>query len=427
MLSSKNLRPEEQLLVWSIARLSDGPPPELCPARPTGRLDWKVVLSLATWHRLLPLLYHQAKHLEDFPEVPHQVLEYLGQVSQWNLTKNLVLRAHLQEVLLALEHRQIPALVLKGIPLEERLYPRFGTRPTSDIDVMVRRSDLPGAQEVLESLGYESSGDEPLREAFRQYHHHLAPFMHARTGTTVELHWHIVSPASPLRMNVDEMWDRAQPNAVGGASSLMLAPEDQLLHLCLHFLNDRLASRPASLLQLCDIALLLRRDGGSVRWGDFVERTLAHSVGPAVYTALYAAKLVAGSVLPPEASRLRPGGFDEEQARLFVIRRIVGVSDEVSADLVRTLAVRGIRGKARVLRHIVRPPAEWTPGGDLRVALTSAPAGLRYLFRPFAGLAVIARAIFHLPRLRDQVRVEQWLAQYPDMAGSDVEMHPGLH
>ena len=404
------LQPEEKLLLWCIARLSDPIGSELSPFQSPGRPRWKRVVHLATWHRLLPVLYYFTKRDPFLSEVPPGLLSQLEQTSRWTIAQHLLLRADLQKILVALRRRDIPTIVLKGIPLAERLYPQPELRPTSDIDIMVQRSDLSRAERVLESLEFVPPKNVALQDAFRQHHHHLAPYLHQHTKTVVELHWQVVRPDRPHQLDVAGIWDRAQETSVGGALGLVPAPEDQFLHLCSHFLGDRLGRRRGALLQLCDIILLLNRDGPSMRWDEVTDRILAQSLGPAIYTVLYATKLIPAAFYPEDVERrIRPAALDEKRARQFVIRRVIGTGNEVPAGLVQGLAALRIGGKVRGLRKALHPPAPWTPGGNSRVALTSERDFSLYLRRPLKVLGALGKAVFYLRQLRDQVLVERWL------------------
>lgn len=133
-----------------------------------------------------------------------------------------------------LAERGIPVIALKGTYLARAVYPRPGLRPMGDMDLLFRTDDLAATQAVLRGLGYEQPGNlvralaDDLSSA-----NHLVPF--ARPGaTTIEVHFRLELPSAPFAIDLDGLWARARPWPFDGWSLLALAPEDLLLHLCLH-------------------------------------------------------------------------------------------------------------------------------------------------------------------------------------------------
>lgn len=247
---------------------------------------------------------------------------------------HLLQQACLRTLLDSLMAEGISPIVLKGMPLAESLYPDPALRQAGDIDLMLRPSETPRAERILESLGYIQAGDRELQNTYKDHHHHLAPYVHQSLPSVVELHSHILRPSSAWLMDSGALWDRVRASSTSGASHLLLAPEDQLLHLCVHFYNDRRLARSGGLLHLCDIALFLERKSGEVDWDEFADRVLRHCPGNAVYTSLYCAAAIGGAS-PPEAvlDALRPRGFDDSRARLFMARRVTGTSQRVRSSI----------------------------------------------------------------------------------------------
>jgi len=101
-----------------------------------------------------------------------------------------------------------------------------------DLDLLVRRDDLARARDVLAGMGYAPQyfGVEQVDYA---QHHHLRP-MARPDGIRVEIHWTIARPVGPAEVDLEGIWERAQPAKIAGVQALVLSPEDLILHLCLH-------------------------------------------------------------------------------------------------------------------------------------------------------------------------------------------------
>lgn len=125
----------------------------------------------------------------------------------------------------------------------------------------------------------------------------------------VEIHWTVVTPPGPVKVDPATIWDRARPATIAGVEMLALSPEDLLLHTCLHFSYQH---RHEGLKSFCDIAHTVRRFGAEMDWTLVAQ--LARDWGATKYVGL--ALHLAGSLLdakvPPDAlERLVPGGLDQ--------------------------------------------------------------------------------------------------------------------
>ncbi len=209
-----------------------------------------------------------------------------------------LLSAALDEVLRALARRGIRTVPLKGPVLAERLYPDPALRPSSDLDLLVADADFDRAAAALEELGYAL--DRGWSAAYqRRHHHHVS--LHRPPGPTVELHYRAVSGFGTF-LPGEELIARAHPFATAtGAPALVLSPEDELLHLCLHaagHLFQRLG-------WLEDVALLLERHADLDR-ARVTERARAMGGSSALALALW--HLRRSGVDPGPGLPTYPGG-----------------------------------------------------------------------------------------------------------------------
>ena len=257
--------------------------------------DWAAVVRQADHHELGPLLF--ALFAE--PGVvrpPAEVLEQLETRYRRTEADNERKFDQLARVCVALRDEQVPVIVLKGAALAETVYERRALRSMSDLDVLVRREDLTRAEGVLWQLGYESRADYfGADEAFREHCHHLVPFEHRASEVAVEVHWNLVTAATGTVIDPDRLWERARPATLAGTDALVLAPEDFLLHLCLHAtVSHRLEVK---LRDLYDVALLLRRHGGGIDFAEFLGRATGHGLRRCVYVYLELARQLLGAPL----------------------------------------------------------------------------------------------------------------------------------
>ena len=412
------LKPEEQLLVWSVARIAGTT--YVRPAQPDDIAHWERVEQLARWHRLLPLLHHLTNTDTGFSEIPASMRDSMATSHVRSVARNMLLRAHLFNILTAMNEQNIPVIVLKGIPLEESLYDHIGLRPSSDIDLMVEESALAQTEAVLSSLGFSQTRESEVRGDFRQHHHHLAPYAHEQTGVKIDLHWRLVSPGRPYQLNVNGLWERAEEVSVSGTNCLVLAHEDKLIHLLLHFLGDRHSSKIGALLQICDISLMMNRQGSSIRWDEFLDRVIQQDLASAIYMALYAAQQISGVACPADVQeRLRPTDFDERKALLFVRKRVVAVGREAPRSLVQALARPGTKSKLEMVSQAFRSQVPWSPVAVNGLDPVSQKTGTFSLSRTLSLGGKLKNAFLRTSELKEQVLIDRWLAQ--SLNSSDAE------
>ncbi len=143
---------------------------------------------------------------------------------------------HLNSILGTLEREGIQALALKGPALAQRYYnPPFVRKPSVDIDLGVRESDLERACAAFAREGYilETS---LRRTRATSYHVMLLHPVRQR----IELHFRLSS--GPTGIAVDPFFSRAvRWELPGGRLTWVLSPPDELFYLVLHLVGDRFA------------------------------------------------------------------------------------------------------------------------------------------------------------------------------------------
>ena len=131
----------------------------------------------------------------------------------------------------------IEPVVLKGALQARRHYsPPFLRKPSGDIDLAVRTSDLQKACKAFAAQGYVVDGS--LRESLSRSHHIE---LHHPSRPHVELHFRLSHGAYGIPVN--EFMDRATEQDVPGLGTVRVPePADELFHLILHRAHGRFAT-----------------------------------------------------------------------------------------------------------------------------------------------------------------------------------------
>ncbi|MDX2051162.1 MAG: nucleotidyltransferase family protein [Polyangiaceae bacterium] len=152
------------------------------------------------------------------------------------LAYNTLLEEELLSILRALAEEKIDALVLKGLPLLDRLGTRIETRRIADNDILVHASDAPRAASILAKLGYHAPRLRSLEMDLKSdFQHPLFRTPPRGAPFVVELHWN----AFPLYLGVPEsiLWENRQTWRLRDTEISVLNKELCLLHLASHYLQ----------------------------------------------------------------------------------------------------------------------------------------------------------------------------------------------
>src|SRR5262249_16277247 len=144
-------------------------------------------------------------------------------------------------------------IILKGSALLTLYYKDPGLRAMSDLDVLVRTSDVETAMALLGRWGWTSQVDIPAR---------TVPVTHSllfrdAEGPKLDLHWHVLWESCGRGMD-DDFWAAAVSTDVAGVQTAALCPADQLFHACVH----GVAWNPVPPLRWAADAVLVLQTGG---------------------------------------------------------------------------------------------------------------------------------------------------------------------
>jgi hypothetical protein len=139
------------------------------------------------------------------------------------------------EAVSLLERAKIPVIVLKGPLLAARLYGDYGLRVCSDVDMLVRSSDMLRAAQALSAAGYHhhTKLDARSLKHHRKLEHDVA-FAHPNDDTLIELHCNIAQPHYSYRVNLKAWWGERQRSTVAGVEVDVLSPEHAYLLSAMH-------------------------------------------------------------------------------------------------------------------------------------------------------------------------------------------------
>lgn len=234
-------------------------------------------------HRLRNLAFRLVLDDAGNEDWPPRLKRRLLRHREKQVTNQAMLRKTLEEVECELQAADIEYLVLKGMPLAERLYGRALDRYQNDLDILVRESDLARACETLTQRGFRlpRNAARPSEHQWRTDH----AVALARDAVEIDLHWKLRNvPAYDFDM--ERIWETAPtcsaPRVAGDEATLLLL----LLSVAHDIARPR---RPLRLKHVVD-ALVLMRSLQDFSWDQFLDDRAADNTLPVIVNVLHLLK-----------------------------------------------------------------------------------------------------------------------------------------
>lgn len=312
--------------------------------------DWEKIIRDAAAQGFTPLLYRWLKQSGLGRRLPTELADWLEAEFYGVAARNLLLSNELAGILRAFENRGITCAPLRGLALAERLYGDVTARPMGDLDLLVRKEDLPEVATILRSLGFRELDRRP---GFAPAFYYTLKFFKDRHGwIIVEPHWTLTYPPFVGRVGMDEVWRRCVRGQVVGVESWLLGREELLLHLSLHLMHQ---DGTAPLLWYYELDRLVRLEGEGFDWWRLL--SLARQAGLEFLLSQVLTRVVALLATPIPGQVL--GQLVRQPSRSLEGRLVRLLAGGALVDGKESLAVffalKGVRAKLRYAFALLFP------------------------------------------------------------------------
>jgi Uncharacterised nucleotidyltransferase len=376
--SSLVARPEHELLLCCARTAAASHVVTRLQELAASDIDWEYLFLLARRHSVVPLLYLQLdRHASDL--VPHEHLSNLKKHYLENSARNTVLTAELCRLITLFADSGIESIPYKGPVLGIFAYSNPALRRFVDLDVIVKKSDVLKAREILLAEGYAPAKSLSLdqQELLLRTQHNMQ-FSRDNRRLIVELHWEVAPHLFASAVDPDKLWQDLITINVNGTHVKALSADDLLFSLCVHgsrHLWERLS-------WICDVAELITRH--SFNWKSLLERATTADSERMFLLGLHLAGKLLEAPLPDEVKQRCEADERLKSLAQNVVEHLFNGTTHVPATSREIFKYNiGVRktltARARYLAYMFRPT-----DGDLGVR--SLPASLSfayYLIRPF--------------------------------------------
>lgn len=196
------------------------------------------LVKIATYnyvHTVITSAFRNAPELEE--AVPRDLLIYFAEMQKANLQRNGAIQAQLAAIAGIFAAEGIGAVALKGCAeLLSPMYKTPGMRFLSDIDLLVRETDIEAARAALEAAGATT---DPAHVITQREHHHLPPLTCSGWVVSVELHHALGAGKVRDLLPAGAVFASSQPCGLAGMR--VPSPLHRVMHLVAH---AELSKRP---------------------------------------------------------------------------------------------------------------------------------------------------------------------------------------
>ena len=200
-----------------------------------GVADWPALASLAAHHRVGTLFLAGLRRGGVRLPGP-AVAATLARQRQRDTLRGMRQLDAMERVTAGLAAADIPSLILKGLPLGQRLYGSPFAKSSIDIDLLVSEDAFDTAAGTLRALGWRRAmpafRETPAR--MRWYDAVQKEHVYTGSGSTIELHRRLLSNRFLFDPPFDRLDARALTVAMGQGGFRTLGDADQLLYLACH-------------------------------------------------------------------------------------------------------------------------------------------------------------------------------------------------
>jgi hypothetical protein len=205
--------------------------------------------------RLLSMLYKNMSA----NKANHPLIPKLEGYYKYVWYRNQMLMAEFRKLADLLSNQEIEVILRKGLYMTMKVYKDFGTRPTVDIDIAVRKGDWIKTVLVLESNGWKAKYHlDPCRISLSQFH--ACPFV--KNDLVLDLHYDFVNYELKDETK-KQIWSNL--NTTGGFNGLSKSNEVYLT--LIHGFTPNVISPIRWVID----SVLLFRQFDEVEWSNFIK------------------------------------------------------------------------------------------------------------------------------------------------------------
>lgn len=221
--------------------------------------DWDALLRHSRSAGLLSRLSLAIQASQGVNHLPDRVRRHMRGATYIAERQIRAVRWEVHKVHQALEHMEMPIVLLKGAAYVMAALPPAHGRLFGDIDVLVPRERLDEVEMQLTLHGWHGTHRDAYDQRYyREWMHEIPPMTHITRGSTVDLHHNILPLTARLKPQAKDLLTAIVP-IPGYRNLYRLGDADLVLHSATHLFHE--GEWGHGLRDLVDLDALLRHFG----------------------------------------------------------------------------------------------------------------------------------------------------------------------
>lgn len=273
----------------------------------TMKLDWAEVLGHLTYNRTAGIAYHVLRKCSA-PAFNREVEFAIYLIHEIQKHRTSSHKAAIIHIAKAMKDSSIPHAFLKGSILANSIYP-LGCRISSDIDILLRATDLTACGSVLKELGFIQGFHDENENAvipasrreilnYRMNYGEVVPYRKvvSQPGINlieIDINFSLDWMAQGTERAVDNFIQEAEDYVFDGVQQISSLPKEYFLaHLCVHLFKEAAVlnwvewQRDLGLYKFVDIYAFLTDPHIELDWDKLVQVMTLNGIVKECYYAL---------------------------------------------------------------------------------------------------------------------------------------------
>lgn len=245
--------------------------------------DWEAYFQLCQRNKVAPINYYNLEAIGLWNKVPTAVQAKFIAEKEKIHKENFERIEEAKNFLQRFVDEGIPVAVIKGSGFAKTIYDNPFYKRMNDIDLLIKFEDRYRIYDIYQELQYFPLGERisGKREQSDRLSHLAPHFVSRNLKCVIGTQWGIKTPLGKWKIDYDAIWSRMRSVDYHGIPMSVMAPEDNLHHLCLHLGYFKIAIR-----DMMDIFNIPRHHGASFDWTLFFDIVRESNSEEVTYHAL---------------------------------------------------------------------------------------------------------------------------------------------
>jgi Uncharacterised nucleotidyltransferase len=281
--------------------------------------DWDLLIRQARSADLLPRLAWLSRQSGVWDRLPDKVRSHLEAATVIAARQDQALRWELTCIAKALKSLPGPTILLKGAAYFAAGLPPAAGRLFSDIDLLVKKEQLPEAEADLMLNGWHAAQHSAYDQRYyRKWMHEIPPLQHVKRLSVIDLHHAILPVTARIKSDPSPLFSAARPLPDYPAFHV-LGDADMVLHSATHLFSE--GDFHHGLRDLVDLDALFRHFGpGFWRegfWRELEVREKLLGLSRPLYYAVRYCRAIMGTPVPEDVGKSGRPAFPDTMDALF--------------------------------------------------------------------------------------------------------------